>query len=207
MGEWLGLLLLVAVAGVGVTAAAALAARLMTEERKLARAFHEGLEAEPDAAVVARGYGCGAAINLATRRIVTVWDGGVWRMTYPVEALLGAEVDLDGRVVARVMRGQPRRLLDNRTGAETDVRLRLLFDDPAHPDFELTLWPPKTQSKVPAPAKEAISEANRWIGRIEAVMRRSGGLDDIDASSVSHNGRSASANPGLFDDLDPEEPG
>jgi hypothetical protein len=206
MADWLGLLLLVAVAGVGVTAAAALAARLMTEERKLARAFHEGLEAEPDSLIVARGYGRGAAISLETRRIVTVWDGGVWRMTYPVEALLGAEIDLDGRVVARVMRGQPRRLLDNRTGAETDVRLRLLFDDPAHPDFEMTLWPPKTQSKPPVPAAEAISEANRWIGRVQAVMRRSGGLNDGDGPAVKPGGGPHSANPGLFDDLEGEEP-
>jgi hypothetical protein len=206
MGDWLGLLLLVAVAGAGVTAAATLAARLMTEERRLARAFHEGLEAEPDAAIIAQGFGSGVAISLETRRIVTVWDGGVWRMTYPVEALLGAELDLDSHVVARVMRGQPRRVLDKRTGAETSVGLRLLFDDPAHPDFELTLWPPKAPSKHPPPPDKAIAEANRWIGRVEAVMRRSGGLAETDISSARHDAGSASASPGLFDDLEDEAP-
>jgi hypothetical protein len=73
------------------------------------------------------------------------------------------------------MRGEPRRLLDRSSGAEREVRLRLLFDEPRHPDFELVLWPARPGRGAPSKPREAISEANRWIARVEALLRRSGG--------------------------------
>jgi hypothetical protein len=96
-------------------------------------------------------------------------------MVYPLEELLGAELDLDGEVAARAMRGEPRRMLDRSSGAEREVRLRLLFDEPLHPDFELVLWPSRAARGAPARPRDAISEANRWIARIESLMRRTGG--------------------------------
>src|SRR5580658_7391006 len=140
MSEWLKLILMIGLGGAAVTLAAAVFARLMAEEPRLARAFRKGLEARPDAALVAHGSGRGAALSLAARRIVTAWDAGGWRMTYSLDELLGAELDLDGQVAARAMRGEPRRLLDRQSGAEREVRLRLLFDDARYPDFELVLW-------------------------------------------------------------------
>jgi hypothetical protein len=46
------------------------------------------------------------------------------------------------------------------------VTLKLIFDDPRHPDFELDLWLPgdqqRRESRSPA---DAIQEANRWLLR------------------------------------------
>jgi hypothetical protein len=175
MSEWLRLMILIGLGGVGVTLLATALARMMTEDRRLARAFRAGLESGPDAAVIAHGSGRGVALSLAGRRIVTVWDGGGWRLVYPLDELLGVELDLDGQVAARAMRGEPRRLLDRSSGAEHEVRLRFLFDEPRHPDFELTLWPCKAVKGGPARPREAIAEANRWVARIETVLRRTGG--------------------------------
>jgi hypothetical protein len=175
MSEWLRLVLLIGVGGVGVTLLAMGLARFMAEDQRLARAFRKGLGAAPDAALIAHGSGRGVALSLAARRVVTAWDAGGWHMVYPLDELLGAELDLDGVVAARAMRGEPRRLLDKATGAEREVRLRLLFDEPRHPDFELALWPCKAARGGPTRPREAIAEANRWIARIEALLRRTGG--------------------------------
>jgi hypothetical protein len=175
MHEWLRLVVLVVLGGGAVTLAAAAIAWTLTEDKRLARAFRQGLGARPDAVLISHGAGRGVALSLTTRRIVTAWDAGGWRMTYPLDEILGAELDLDGEVAARVMRGEPRRLLDRASGAAQEVRLRLLFDEPRHPDFELTLWPSQAPRGGPSGPREAIAEANRWIARIEAVLRRTGG--------------------------------
>ncbi|HEY3798340.1 MAG TPA: hypothetical protein VGL58_08300 [Caulobacteraceae bacterium] len=172
MGDVLRLILMVLAGGLAVTLGVAAFAWLMAEERRLARVFRRALGAAPDAAIVARGTGRGAALSMAARRIVTAWDGGGWRMDYALDELLGAEIDIDGEVAARAMRGEPRRLLERTGRAEHEVRLRLLFDDPRHPDFELALWPGRG---APANPREAIAEANRWVARVEAVLRRTGG--------------------------------
>jgi hypothetical protein len=150
-------------------------ARYLAEDQRLARTFRAALEARADAALIAHGSGRGVALSLAARRIVTAWDAGGWHMVYPLDELLGAELDLDGQVAARAMRGEPRRPLDRSTGAEREVRLRLIFDEPRHPDFELVLWPAKPGRGAPTKPREAISEANRWIARVEALLRRTGG--------------------------------
>jgi hypothetical protein len=175
MSEWLRLVLLIGVGGVGVTLLAMGLARLMAEDQRLARTFRQGLDVRPDASLIAHGSGRGVALSLAARRIVTVWDTGGWHMIYALEELLGAELDLDGEVAARAMRGEPRRLLDRSSGAEREVRLRLLFDEPRHPDFELVLWPARQARGGPTRPREAIAEANRWIARVETLLRRTGG--------------------------------
>jgi hypothetical protein len=174
MSEWLKLLLALGAAAVGLTLAAMAATRLMNEPRRLARAFRHALGTRPDAALIAPGTGCGVALSLAARRFATAWDRGGWRMAYPLEDLIGAELELDGHVAARALRDAPRRRLERQSGAEADVRLRFLFDDPAHPDFELVLWPNQAPRGGFARPREAIAEANRWLARIEAVQRRAG---------------------------------
>lgn len=174
MGEWLRLVALVAFGGAGLTVAAIVAARLMTEERRLERAFRRALGALPDASVIAHGSGRGAALHLEARRVVTVWDSGRWRLDYGLDELIGAELELDGEIAARVVRGEERRRLE-RSGADArEVVLRLLFDDPRHPDFELQLWPARVREGPQARPRSAVAEANRWLSRIEAVLRRSG---------------------------------
>jgi hypothetical protein len=175
MSEWLRLVLLIGLGGVGVTLLAMGFARYLAEDQRLARTFRAALETRPDAALIGHGSGRGVALSLAARRIVTAWDAGGWHMVYALDELLGAELDLDGQIAARAMRGEPRRPLDRSTGAEHEVRLRLIFDEPRHPDFELVLWPAKAGRGAPTKPREAISEANRWIARVEALLRRTGG--------------------------------
>ena len=136
MSEVVRLGLFVVLGGVAVTLLVAAAARFRSEENRLKRAFSKGLGARPDALLVARGTGRGVALNLAARRVVTAWDRGGWRMVYPLEDLIGAELDLDGHVAARALRGENSRRLERQSGDEAEVRLRFLFDDPGHPASE-----------------------------------------------------------------------
>ncbi|HVN01188.1 MAG TPA: hypothetical protein VMT68_13345 [Caulobacteraceae bacterium] len=198
MSEWLRLAILIGLGGVGVTLLATGLARMLAEDRRLARAFRAGLETKPDAVLIAHGSGRGVALSLAARRIVTVWDTGGWRIVYPLDEVIGVELDLDGQVAARAMRGEPRRLLDRSTGAEHEVRLRFLFDEPGHPDFELTLWPCRQVKGGPSRPREAIAEANRWIARIEALLRRTGGALTLSAPAAVQ--RPASPPPARAED-------
>ena len=172
MGEILGLLLFVAAAGAGLTLLVATAAGMLGEERRIVRAFHAGLEMRPDASLIAYGTGRGVALSLFTEEIVTVWDRGGWRLVYPLDALAGAELELDGEVGARIVRGEPGRRLEH-AAVEDEVRLRLLFDDARHPDFEMRLWPCRRTGPAPGTPREAIADANRWMARIEAILKRS----------------------------------
>ena len=174
MSEWLKLLLALGAAAVGLTLAAMALTWLMNEPRRLGRAFRRELGGRPDATLIAPGTGRGVALSLVARRFVTAWDRGAWRMAYPLEDLIGAELELDGHVAARALRDETRRRLERQSGAEADVRLRFLFDDPAHPDFELVLWPNQAVRGGFRRPREAIAEANRWLARIEAVQRRAG---------------------------------
>ena len=154
-------------------------------------------------AVIAHGTGRGAAMSLTSGLVVTAWDRGGWRLTYPLEALVGAEVDIDGEVAARVMRGEPRRLLDRPGAAQREVRLRLIFDDPRHPDFELALWPCRESRASPQMPRDAAAEANRWVGRVEAVLKRTGPGCGLGCAAPTV--RTATPDPELFDDDDEDE--
>ena len=86
---------------------------------------------------------------------------------------MGAELLIDGRVVARAFRDEPRRPLDQVVSSASQVTLRLIFDDPRNPDFELDLWLAGDEARREAASPAAaIQEANRWLARSEAVLRR-----------------------------------
>ncbi|MBV9510032.1 MAG: hypothetical protein JO303_07100, partial [Caulobacteraceae bacterium] len=100
-------------------------------------------------------------------------DGGADALLYPLRALHGAELIVDDMVAARVMRDEPRRVLDQINAAAGRVTLRLLFDDPRHPDFSLELWAPEDAHRREArTAAATIREARGWLGRAEAILRR-----------------------------------
>jgi hypothetical protein len=119
--------------------------------------------------------------------------------------VLGAELDLDGEVAARAMRGEPRRMLDRAGNAVTEVRLRLLFDEPRYPDFELVLWPSRLARGAPTKPREAISEGNRWIARVESLLRRSGGALTLTQSPAISRPSSAEL-PGAQRTVSPQHP-
>jgi len=99
--------------------------------------------------------------------------GGASALLYPMRLLIGAELIVDGEVAARAVRDEPRRALDRIAGEARRVTLRLIFDDAAHPDFELDLWLAEDALRHNArPPAAAIQEARGWLARAEAILRR-----------------------------------
>ena len=173
MSEWPRLFLLLALAGVVVTLLGSAAAWLMDEERRIRRALKRVLKGSAEAVVIARGRGRGAGFNTSTGLMAVAGDAGAWLVIYRLDELMGAEVIVDGQVVARAYRGEPRRALDQTVEHAARVTLRLIFDDPHHPDFDVDLWlaGDETRRRANSPG-DAMQEANRWLARAEAILRR-----------------------------------
>jgi hypothetical protein len=173
MGEVLRLLLSLGLAGVALTLAGGGFIWSMNEERRIRRSLTRVLGEPAHALLIAHGRGKGLGFNFTTNQLAVTWDAGGWCLVYRLEELTGAELAVDGQVLARVHRGEVRRALDITSGADTQVRLRLIFDDIRHPDFVMELWLPEDATRKGAMnAAEAVQEANRWIARVEAVLRR-----------------------------------
>jgi hypothetical protein len=173
MSEFWRLLLLVAIAGSAVTFMGSAAIWFMDEERRIRRALRHVLKGEPETVIIARGRGKGVGFSFDTNTAAVAWDAGTWCLLYRIDELMGAELSVDNQVVGRVFRGEQRRAIDQIVQQASRVCLRLIFDDPRHPDFELDLWlegdEQQRQSRSPA---QAIQEANRWLARAEAIVRR-----------------------------------
>lgn len=173
MSELARLLLFVAIAGSAVTFLGSLAIWYGDEDRRIRRALRNVLKSEPEGIVVARSRGRGAGFSFSTNLLAVAWDRGAWCLLYRLEELVGAELLVDGQVMGRVFRGEGRRAIDHVAPQAQTVTLRLIFDDPRHPDFALELWAPgdelRRESRSPA---ELMQEANRWLARCEAIVRR-----------------------------------
>jgi hypothetical protein len=167
------LMLVLGMAGSALTFAGSAAAWWFDEDRRLRRLIWRALGGEPDGAIVARGRNTAAGFRTAANQIVVMHEGGAKALLYPLSALIGAELIVDGQVVARALRDEPRRALDQLAGAATAVTLRLVFDDPRHPDFMLDLWLPEDEARRAArPPAAAIEEGRAWLARAEAILRR-----------------------------------
>lgn len=173
MNEMARLLLMLGLAGTAVTFLGSAAIWFMDEERRLRRALRKVLRAEPEAMIVAHGRGRGAGFSFSTGLCAVAWDNGGWLLVYRIDELTGTELWVDDEVVGRVYRGEPRRALDRNISTASRVMLRLIFDDPRHPDFELDLWLAGDESRrnATSPGK-TIAEANQWLLRAEAITRR-----------------------------------
>ncbi len=173
MSELARLLLLVAIAGSAVTFMGSAAIWFMDDDRRIRRALRHVLRHDPDAVILAHGRGRGAGFSFATGLAAVAWDSGAWCLIYRIDEVMGAELLIDGEVVGRVFRGEARRALDHVAPQASKVTLRLIFDDPRYPDFELDLWRPgdeqRRESRAPS---DAVKEANRWLARCEAIVRR-----------------------------------
>ncbi|MDR6531173.1 hypothetical protein J2800_001915 [Caulobacter rhizosphaerae] len=173
MSELWRLLLLVTLSASAVTFVGSAAIWFMDEERRIRRALRHVLKGPPETVIVAKGRGRGAGFNFTTNQAAVAWDSGAWCLIYRIDELMGAELSVDGQVIGRVFRGEPRRAIDQIVQQAAQVTLKLIFDDPRHPDFELDLWLESDQqhreSRSPA---NAIQEANRWLLRADAIVRR-----------------------------------
>jgi len=172
MDELTRLLMLVGLAGIAVTVLAGIARWNGNESRRIKRGLKVVLKGDTHGFLPALGRGRGVGFNFTTNQVAVVWDLGAWGLTYSLDELVGAEAIVDGLVVGRVHRGEQRMALNAFDAAER-VTLRLVFDDLGHPDFALDLWLAEDEGlRHELPPAEAIAEANRWLARIEALLRR-----------------------------------
>jgi hypothetical protein len=173
MSELWRLLVLVTLSASAVTFVGSAAIWFMDEERRIRRALRHVLRGAPETVIVAKGRGRGAGFNFTTNQAAVAWDSGAWCLIYRIDELMGAELSVDGQVIGRVFRGEQRRAIDQIVQQAAQVTLKLIFDDPRHPDFELELWQEgdqqRRESRSPA---DAIQEANRWLLRADAIVRR-----------------------------------
>ncbi|WP_165188124.1 hypothetical protein [Caulobacter soli] len=173
MSELWRLLLLVTLSASAVTFVGSAAIWFMDEERRIRRSLRHVLKGAPETVIVAKGRGRGAGFNFTTNQAAVAWDSGAWCLIYRIDELMGAELSVDGQVIGRVFRGEQRRAIDQIVQQAAQVTLKLIFDDPRHPDFELDLWLEGDQQRreTRSPA-DAIQEANRWLLRADAIVRR-----------------------------------
>ena len=173
MSEVVRLLIMLGLAGAALTVLGSVAIYYMDEERRVRRGLRNVLGAVPEAVAIARGRGRGAAFSFRSGLLAVAWDSGAWCLVYRIDELVGAELLVNGTVLARAFRGEPRRALDQVVEVAERVTLRLVFDDAKHPDFDLDLWMTGDDSRraKASPAK-AVQEANRWMARAEAILRR-----------------------------------
>jgi hypothetical protein len=175
MDEAARLLVLLALGGGAFALAGAVFAWFLDETRRIRRTLTQALGVEPQPLLVVRGRGAGIGFDLASGQVCVAWDKGGWRMSYRLDELRGVELIVDRRVAARAFRGEPRRPLDELADPQDLVRLRFVFDDPQHPDFTLDLWRPEDAGlRGRLEPDAALEEANRWLARMESVLRRAG---------------------------------
>jgi hypothetical protein len=174
VADFIRIILLLAIGAAALTFIGSAAAWWMEDQRRLRRLVRKVLGGPPDGVIVAPGRGAAAGFRLASQQVVVMNAGGAKALLYRLSALLGAELIVDDKVVARTMRDEPRRVLDHVDKQAQHVTLRLLFDDARHPDFILDLWVPRDGlGRHGRPAAAAIREARGWLIRSEAILRRS----------------------------------
>jgi hypothetical protein len=166
MNQFGPFVVLIALLAAGLAGLGAAVAWWNEETRRVRRGLRKVLGETPHALIVAPGRGRGAGFNFTSNNMAVAWDCGGWCLVYSIDELIGAELIVDGQVAARSWRAEPRRPLE-RVTAERSVVLRLVFDDPRHPDFALELW-----AGDAGDAGEAIEQGNRWIARTDSVFRR-----------------------------------
>jgi len=200
------ILLLLGITGAGVTFVASAAAWWMDEERRLYRVARKVLAGRPDGFIVAVGRNAAAGFRLASHRVLVMRDGGAHALLYQLYSLVGAELIVDDVVVARVSRDQPKRPLDQVAAGASQVVLRLMFDDPRHPDFNLDLWQASDQFRNDARSAAAtIREARAWLGRCEAIMRRVEPLEREPPPTVITADTPPWEGESEFDDAEPDD--
>lgn len=165
-------LVLIAVAAVALAALGGAVAWYNEEGRRIRRGLRRVLRGESHAEIIAHGRGRGAGFNFTSNTMAVAWDAGAWCLIYKMDELLGVELIVDGQVAARAYRGEPRRPLDVLGGADKQVALRLVFDDPQYADFLLELWSAARAARRGPDAADAVDEGNRWLARVESVFRR-----------------------------------
>ena len=170
MGEALRVILLVAVAAAALTTAALALSWWMEPGRRLRRALLKSLGAAPEVEAMSPGEGRAAALDFDGGQIAVLWNRGVNGLVYAFEEIEGGEIIVDGHVVARIKRGEPRKALDIMVPDAEQVVLRLMFADARYPEFELALWNAVAPGQTGSPG-EALRLGRRWLSHLEALLK------------------------------------
>src|ERR1700757_2228796 len=96
------LLISLALAGAALTLLGGGVIWSMDETRRIRRSLTRVLGEAPHAMVVARGRGKGVGFNFTSNQVAVAWDAGAWCLIYRLDELVGAELAVDGQVLARV---------------------------------------------------------------------------------------------------------
>jgi hypothetical protein len=173
MNDALRLVLLLAILAVGLTAMGGLLARHFDPQRRLIRYLRQALDAEPEGVMIDRGGGRALAFNIEAGRVSVLWDKGLKGLVYRMDQLMGGEMMVDNQILARVYRDGAKKALDEIPLAAHRITLRLIFDNPRDPEFELELWPARhgRGHEYVSPA-EAVLAGRKWLTSLEALLRR-----------------------------------
>lgn len=207
MDEMARLLTLLALGGGALTLVGGVFVWRLDVTRRLRRSLTKVLGVEPQPMLTARGRGVGIGFDLATGVVAVAWDRGAWCLVYRIDEMMGVELVVDDRVAARAVRGEPRRPLDHLAEPQARVRLRFVFDDATYPDFDMDLWRPEDQG-LPGrlSAETALQEANRWMARMEAVLRRPTAARPGPSPALAISRPVTAAPPPASDDDDDDPP-
>lgn len=170
MAEALRLFLLVALSAALLTTAALLFAWWMEPERRMGRALLKCLGGPAETLAMSPAEGRAAALDFNEGLVAVLWNRGADGLVYRFDEIEGGEIIVDGHVVARVRRGEARKSLDVLAPEAEQVVLRLMFDDPRHPEFELALWNAAQPGRAGSPG-EALRLGRRWLSHLEALMK------------------------------------
>ena len=170
MDEALRVILLVALAAAALTTAALTLNWWMEPERRLGRALLKSLGRPPEAEAMAPAEGKAAGLDFDSGQIAVLWGRGAHGLVYGFDEVEGGEIIVDGHVVARIRRGEPRKALDVMAPDAELVTLRLLFADPRWPEFELALWNALAPGHTGTPP-EALRLGRRWLSHLEALLK------------------------------------
>lgn len=169
MSEVLRTVLIVILAGVAVTTAAIFASWWFEPARRLRRALRRVLGGVPECEALDVAEGRAAGLDFETESLAVLWRTGGAGLVYGFHEIEGAELIVDGKVLARARRDEPRRLLDDFAVDAERVTLRLIFSDHRFPEFELELFGPRS---LLGDASDGVRLGRRWLSHVEAVLRR-----------------------------------
>jgi hypothetical protein len=170
MGEALRVILLVGLAAAALTTGALTLNWWMEPERRMRRALLKSLGVQPEAEALSPAEGRAAGLDFDGGQIAVLWDRGSHGLVYGFEEVEGGEVIVDGHVLARIRRGEPRKSLDVMAPDAEQVTLRLMFADARYPEFELALWNATAPTQTGSPA-EALRLGRRWLSHLEALLK------------------------------------
>jgi len=187
MGDTFGVILAVALIAAFLTTAFFFLTWWMESERRLRRAMKNALENAPDMLAIAPAEGKAAGLDLVNEQMAVLWNRGAIGLVFDFAEVEGGEIIVDGHVVTRVRRHYGRKELDVLVEDAETVILRLMFNSPQCPEFEISLWrahwstdaapqnvhasattgPSQTRS-----AGEGLRQGRRWLAHIEALAKR-----------------------------------